>query len=631
MNPLVADRKLLNPKFEGYKFDPLDQDQIVSRFPLTQKVSQSTSPSRSVLSFHEVQSRITHNHLTVSTESNRAIYVDEDFNLVSVVISDDCPVFRIVYELPKPVKSNDVDIHPEYPSSVFLSDEILALSDGHGSMCLLRHNNNGLYQLLGTYQSPISSPFRIHSGCLHSSDTATILFSSRIYGSRHSTSQTKKGTSAEYEIWAAKLDIPDSQGSGNPDNAKVMDILWRREGEEPPIFTTYDSSNGSFVVIGGSVYREHGDAAPYTPSPDEIAPIPRATENLDERDPNVEVKPHPYSWIQTSDSVTVAFPLPSTTQKPQIHVRLTSQSLSLTIDGVQNPNLLVPLPKYSSKPLWDRIQPSTSYWTWDREAEHAFGLLSLHLDKQNEGTKWMHVFASAGITPAAEADAEDMEVPETLDPSELWHIRESLEKYTAALMTGEDASGLGLGRGVSSLAKGEMDEELDASVGRNAFLSWFGRENGSRPSWAPTGTEINFQLLSLPVPGGHDSPLSLIVKEGVDGVVYTLRNSAEEPRWVHSSTFSAIAFVLAAKRDVRFTFHSRDTVYALENGSLNRGGNAYIYRSVSRGELWAKQAILRVSEGSGGSLLGMGALVVDGTKKRVLVCLQERELTLLRL
>ena len=87
MTAFIANRQLLNPKFEGYKLEPLNQDQVISRFPLTHKVSQSTVPTRSPLSFQEVQSRITHNHLTVSTDGRSAVYVDEDFNVVSITIS----------------------------------------------------------------------------------------------------------------------------------------------------------------------------------------------------------------------------------------------------------------------------------------------------------------------------------------------------------------------------------------------------------------------------------------------------------------------------------------------------------------------------------------------------------------
>ncbi|KAE9382844.1 hypothetical protein BT96DRAFT_162206, partial [Gymnopus androsaceus JB14] len=117
--------------------------------------------------------------------------------------------------------------------------------------------------------------------------------------------------------------------------------------------------------------------------------------------------------------------------------------------------------------------------------------------------------------------------PETLDPSELWLIRESLEKYTAALLTGEDASGLGLGRDVPSLGKGEVDEEVDASVGRSACITWVGID-GSSPSWSNPGREYPFTLLSTPLPGHHRKSLtSLVVKDGVDGPVYVLQPASD--------------------------------------------------------------------------------------------------------
>ncbi|KAJ8080593.1 hypothetical protein PM082_017427 [Marasmius tenuissimus] len=187
MTTFTADRQLLSPKFEGYKLEPLDQDQVISRFALTHKASQSTVPNRSPLSFQEVQSRITHNHLTIATDGSTAVYVDEDFNVVSITISDELvPSFTVVHELPKPIQSEHVEIHPEYPSSVFLSRELLVVSDGHGTMYILHQNNHGPYSLLGVYQSPTLSPFRIHSGTLDDSKTATILFSSRNYESKSS-------------------------------------------------------------------------------------------------------------------------------------------------------------------------------------------------------------------------------------------------------------------------------------------------------------------------------------------------------------------------------------------------------------------------------------------------------------
>ncbi|KAE9400416.1 hypothetical protein BT96DRAFT_644961 [Gymnopus androsaceus JB14] len=330
---------------------------------------------------------------------------------------------------------------------------------------------------------------------------------------------------------------------------------------------------------------------------------------------------------------TDAFPLPSSTPKSAINIKFSPTSLSLSITE-SIPASVLPLPSYSSKSFWDGISSSSSYWTWDKEADHSYGLLTLYLDKQHEGTKWMQVFASAGKSAAAELSPEDAEVPETLDPSELWLIRESLEKYTAALLTGEDASGLGLGRGVPSLGKGEVDEEVDASVGRSACLTWVGID-GSSPSWSNPGREYPFTLLSTPLPGHHRKSLpSLVLKDGVDGPVYVLQpastsDSDAAPKWIHKSTFSALAFVLASKQDVRFTHHNENLVFALESGLRNRGGNMYVYRRVGPAEAWAKQAILKVDDGVGGALLGVGAVRVEDGRD-VILALTEKQLVIVR-
>lgn len=234
------------------------------------------------------------------------------------------------------------------------------------------------------------------------------------------------------------------------------------------------------------------------------------------------------------------------------------------------------LPRYSLKQLWDGIAPSSSVWTWDKDAEHSFGLLTLHLDKQHEGTRWSHVFASAG-TVVSPADAADEDVPETLDPSELWHIRESLGKYTTALRSGEDASGLGLGTGVPSLADGEMDEEVDASMGRTAWVTW-ANVDASTPQWAQGEDGPPTNILATPLPG-TSGDASLVVKNHMDGLLFTVTPglSSAVP-WKHSSTFPVLAFVLASKRDTRFTFHlSSQAVLAFESGSAPGGGNICIY------------------------------------------------------
>jgi len=534
----------------------------------------------------------------------------------------------VVYELATSISTPVTEqFHREYPSAVFLDPETAFVADGQGTLYILVLPVEGTTKLLGCFelsdraQTPRSIPFRVHTVVKTSDSEVVALVSSRFYGEAEPTaSQTHwaKDHSAQFDVWAARFSLPCLTQADGPTS---LDIIWRRRGRDVPIFMQYDKPRKCYLLAGSSVYREIDQPAQpsYEPSPDEIASIPRAGEKLDQETPRIQ----PYSWTQTSDSVTVAFPLPATTSKSNIKVTFSQKTLTVHIQGKSHVEG-VPLPHYSATQLWDGIQTSTSFWTWDREGDHSFGLLTLHLDKQNEGTRWMHVFASVGTS-----DGEG-EVPETLDPSELHLIRESLEKYTEALQSGEDMSGLGLGRGAPGLAQGEVDEEVDFSVGRVAFLTWVGEDGGS-PEWSTRLGDSACSVLSTNIPGSGTAT-SMVVKNGIDGVLFALDETqtvGSLPTWTHVTTFSALAFVLASKQDTRFTYHvSSQAVLAFENGSMDRGGNVYIYRGGRPGQTYAKQCVLKVGDGGAGSLLGVGAFKT--AQGHMIVCLCENELVVMQ-
>ncbi|KAG2037813.1 hypothetical protein BDR03DRAFT_992416 [Suillus americanus] len=630
MSSFTPNHALLNPKFEGYRLEVISQEDAVTRFGLEYRPTQVANSGRSPLSFKEVQSRITHNHLAMANDSGRCLYIDSEHRVILVDFTNDshAPSFAVVYELPTPISAPaSVQVHREYPSAVFLDAMTAFVADGQGALYILGVPAEGVATTLGCFelsdntQTPHSAPtpFRIHSVAKLSDSAAIALLSSRFYGDPEAArTQSTASHASEFDVWAARFSLPFP--SQNSDLAPI-DILWRRRGQDVPIFTEYDNSRKCFLLAGSSVYRELNQPAPlsYEPSSDEMAPIPRLDEKLDVETPP---KPPPYSWTQTSDSVTVAFPLPATTPTSSIKVTFSQKTLTVHVQTTSHVEG-VHLPHYSAQQLWDGIQTSTSFWTWDREGEHSFGLLTLHLDKQRENTRWMHVFASAG-TPGGEE-----EVPETLDPSELYLIRESLEKYTAALQSGEDMSGLGLGRGVPALAQGEMDEEVDFSVGRVAFLTWVG-EDGGIPVWSSGFGDSACNILSIDLPGSGPGA-SMVVKNGIDGTLFALDEAQAVdslPTWTHSATFSALAFVLASKQDTRFTYHvSSKAVLAFENGSRDRGGNVYIYRGGRPGQIWAKQSVLKVGDGSAGSLLGVGTFKT--AQGHTIVCLCENELVVM--
>ncbi|KAG6918765.1 hypothetical protein DXG01_011956 [Tephrocybe rancida] len=600
MDAFKQNRTLLNPKFEGYKLDPISQEDIVARFPLQFKPTQATVSGKSPLSFQEVQSRITHNHLATCADAGYAVYVDSAFNVILVDI--------------------DASSHREYPSAAFLSPTTALVSDGYGLLYVLKFVEDGPSEVLGTFSLPSpSSPFRIHTAhALSSTDTFAILSSRHVANPGPGPQLKGRGTSASatFDIWGVNIKLTSAPLAV----AQELEMIWHRRGPDVPIYTSFVKSLGASLLIGGSAYQEVGGVTnpAYEPSPDEIAPIPRADEKFDIDAPEPS-KPPPYSWTQTSDSITMAIPLPSNTPKSTIKVLSSPQTLTIHVDYEVSSS--APIPRYTTKKLWDGISASTSYWTWDREAEHSFGLLTLYLDKQHEGTKWTQIFAFT-------ENSGDVEVLETLDPSELWKVREALEKYTTSLRDGDDASGLGLGRGLPSLAEGEIDMEVDETVGRTAFISWVGND-GTSPEWWRNAEQIPFQLLSTPVPGFEDSNVSLIIKNNLDGTVHHLDiEDANSPVWTHASTFSALSFVLASKQDTRFTFHRSDAVFAFEGGVRDRGGNVYVYRATSPTLKWAKQAILKVGDGYAGSLLGVGAIQVGSTS--LLLCLAEQELVVLK-
>ena len=560
-----------------------------------------------------------------------------------------------MYELPRQIQTDSSDsIHREYPSVAFANADHLLVADGHGNLYVLRLPESGPARLINSYELQIpesyssahrSPPFRLHHATETPEGQCVAVLSSKYYPSSPITKEKGKHPVVKFDIWAVTIDLE----AMPQDQTLPLDIVWHRRGSDVPLYIAYDDPRKAFLLLGSNPYRAINVQAPstYNPSPDEIAPIPRAGENLDSvttADPTTPAKPPPYSWTQTSDEVTVAFPIPSSTPKSAIKVTFSPRTLSVLVAesatsetdmNSGDATARISLPRYTAKTLWDGIQPSTSFWTFDRQADQKFGLLTLHLDKQHEGTRWSQVFAASGakasssssISLTSTVDVTDIEVPETLDPSELYQIRESLEKYTAALQSGEDASGLGLGRGMPSLGEGEMDPEIDSNDTNTYCVTWVGVD-GTTAAWERI-SDAPFNLLSTPLPSSPPSPQpSFVVKNGVDGILFSLNEANDPstiPEWKHTSTFSALSFVLASKRDTRFVHHiSSQAVLAFESGSR---GNVYIYRNtVQPHDKYAKQAVLKIGGGTGGgALLGVGMIRTKNEGKSVILCLCEGE------
>jgi hypothetical protein len=271
------------------------------------------------------------------------------------------------------------------------------------------------------------------------------------------------------------------------------------------------------------------------------------------------------------------------------------------------------------KELWEAVDKDDSLWTWDREGEKTVGLLTLHLEKRHQGRKWLHVFAREGT-------AEEEEVPETVDPSELFNIREALEKYTSEIRPDQE----GLGTEMPSLAAGELDPSVDTEVGRNLTFLYFDALTGEEPCSNSAYQEI----LAFPLPHSRSTATSInsrsfVTKNGIDGPHFIGPILPSVDIWEHTATFPALAFVLASKRDTRFVFHiGTAAVIALENGGHDTGPNMYIYHD-AEGKARAKQGVVKLgSDGRFGALIGVAGFENKG--KISILCLRERELVIIK-
>jgi len=488
----------------------------------------------------------------------------------------------------------------------------------------------GVYELPGALNASSSPiPFRLHTALSADGQAVAVLSFKCVRESPPDASSSRKTALVEFDIVAVRIPL---QATNSSDTVSPLEILWHRRGSRVPFYTAYDKHRRVLILAGGSPYRQIGQSTTerHDSSADEFALTPRANDGAPAPAPASPPKPPPYAWTQDSEELTVAFPFPSSTPKANITVLFSPQTLTLLVQGGDGDDsaaaVAAAAPRYAATRLWGPIAPSSSFWTWDAHGgAQTYGLLTLHIEKQHAGTRWPHLFDTTANNKT------EPEVPETLDPSELHAIRESLEKYTAALQEGR-AGAAGAGA-MPSLADGEVDQEVDAAVGTETCITWVpaAADGDIDPAWVREDWDVPFTALSAPLPGiGNE--VSMVVKHTIDGLLFVLSDEDKAsgmPVWTHSSTFSALAFVLASKRDTRFTYHvPSKAVLAFEGGGPEYGGNLYIYRDAKPKSNLAKQAILKLTGHISGSLLGVGA--IRNGEEVVILCLCERELLVLR-
>ena len=549
------------------------------------------------------------------------------------------------------------------------------MSDGLGKLYVLSTAETSTARVIGAYEllvnpnSNVRIPFHLHNALTqdeNSPSSIIIILSHRSTEAKFAEGPqpSRPHAKVDFQILAAQVDtsLVCETGSSNP-----LQVLWQRRGRDVPAIVSALGSDQpkTLLLIGGSRYTagaEQATAEVYTPKSDEIVPIPRPEDSSALGGMVIEATPPlppPYNWYQTSDSVTVALALPSSIPSSSMKITITTKDLSILINNYPtdlHPHA-PPLPRYLKKQFWADVDASSSFWTWDKtggdevksstasgsqkdQLEGSVGILTLHLEKKHEGTKWSHIFQSVGT---GSSDPTDVEVIETVDPSELWKVKESLEKYTAALQTGGDASGLGLGQGAPSLGQGEYDEEVDDVMGAESYFTSIPLTGVNEAESTTTSMTkkypISARILSKPLPfaGPRNSIKlsSLVIKQDIDGLLFEppppdqSESHKDLSPWTHKSTYPALAFVLASKQDTKFTFHiSSNVVMVFESGNGrgidDAGGNMFAYYGAN-GSKWGRQAVLKIGGGEAGALLGVCGMKRENGAIKIF-CLCERQL-----
>ncbi|GAA6012968.1 hypothetical protein JCM11491_000924 [Sporobolomyces phaffii] len=697
-----ADRALLQPKFESYKLS-LAARSTSTCTPLPTRFCTAPLGDSVRLSFAEVQARAKHNHLALGTEGD-LLWVGTDGNVKAARVDPRTavPSFYDVVNLPEASPSIPSDLARAYPVVAPLSRSLLVVSDGLENIHLVRVDPSTLRGDVEASFTFISSPtlanrpLQLHRAELSPKDpeAAFLLLSVTSKGSSTpstsqdpiDTDQPKLGTAqsrlkvpstTSFTYFSARLSLK-GEGGGE------LEAEWMVKGDDLPAFIHFDVERGRYCIASSAPVTPMETVHTRTKLPQTVvaeemtrfegtdfAQLPSSSSSS----PPVP-RPPPFSWSQDTASLTVALPIPSST--PTSSIRITFSRLYLTLH-IASPSTAVSsstipssfnLPRISHKKWWGEIDPHTSVWTFDREAEGRdsnFGILTLHLEKQHAGTKWSDVFATS-VRPDPEAsdarfqelhDEWDYEeVAETVDPSELAKISEDMEKWTRGIMEGGGVSHSqeGLGHGVpTSLMGDEMDVEIDADTGRSIVVSWIEppSTSGDQLRVVTPHPTLPYSLLSTPLPFiDRSSPSSRIeasvtIKHDVDGLLFALPSDTKPYQWRHASTFPALAFVLATKRDTKFVYHHLDrfalafdapaslTASSTSNSkaaqqSSEGGGNLFAYFAPVGNETKGKQMVLKVGTGASGQVVGVAGIKLDGEQVAI-VALCERELVVLRL
>ncbi|ORX92570.1 hypothetical protein K493DRAFT_338731 [Basidiobolus meristosporus CBS 931.73] len=536
-------RELLNPGFEGYKLSVFQEEERLKSCSLsnpvyTQKLARSTN-----ISYSQLQVRSTFNHLFPFLGFG-LFYIDEQGGIVFIEFqqngSQGLPILLGGFKLD--LSEDTEESHTNLPSLHALSRELLLLTNGTGTLHLVRFDlASKVLNLVGeaSYRIGSDGDTKLHPSLILDAKLVEeyiycVLSSQEPGGVTHRAAQL---------IDFIKIAHSHSGSIGAPLTIQLLHTL---KASEIPLYCSIEPKGTGYVLGGRTSYE-----LIFSQSDRENQVVPEdgsAGSSGQQSD-------HHYIWTQTSEDVTVCFKLPLPTSKNEILCSIQKEALSLKV-------LSSSTPSYENARFFDHIVPYESLWTI--EDNH---LLTLHLQKGNQKTRWSHVFEV------------DDGVAETLDPNEFAEIKERLEKYTS-----QEKAQYPIQQPIGNETEAIDYEGLAITFSR---VNLYGKI-----SHISVAAGHEWLCSSFPFQNDANAMLPVCLRYDVDGLVYRFHAPSESGHFQieHCASFDALGFVQASKRNKRFMYFDTDCRFAIIAESKK---NVYLYRrGLEVGAKYSEQSII---------------------------------------
>ncbi|CAD6979307.1 unnamed protein product [Tilletia controversa] len=448
---LRKNRALSHPHFESYRLAPgVDAEEQVSIDIPAEHQPRSPFdglPGLNAGRYHaHIFDRFLTNHLAPgfplgTTGVAQAAYVDHQGNVVLLRIHcrrqhDVDVAFHPVFQLAQQEEQSDPSAAPQQCPSIVAIDPLTWLvADGAGQVSTLTISED---EQTGR---PVATA---HSALVNDAQA----------GPSGSELRPVKLVAARPGSFLAQTIAREEVNVGSYSFASplVAGPQWSATSSEPLLFSSLEEN--ASLLVGSAALSFTSTTAAQTAEEGVPASVPGPSTSRGTSRPSDGN--HPFTWYQTTDALTVSFPLPATLSSSDFDINFKAHHISLSIDLPEQLRFTELGPSSSSssdapahaqprasaalalerisggafaptdadaqgRKLWGDVDPSASFWTWERPRpshttsgaaaegnEESTGYLTLHLEKRHYGTRWTHLFTPRRYESADDDDDDNL-------------------------------------------------------------------------------------------------------------------------------------------------------------------------------------------------------------------------------